>query len=274
MSTYFISDIHGCYKELRLILKKSNFNIKKDCLWIAGDLVSRGPNSLKVMRYLYSIKSSIKIVLGNHDLNLIAVYSGIQENKQENCFDDFLSAKDSHKLINWLRSQSIVRINEEQKIIMVHAGISPKWDLETIKKCSLEIEESLLSNEYPLFLKSTFNNKINYWNSNFKKINRLRYSINVFTRMRYCYPNGHLNFTCKESPSIIRYPLLPWFFISNKFIEKYSIIFGHWSSLKNTNVPCQFFPLDKGCCWGGELFMLRWEDKKIFYQSYQKKDVL
>ncbi|QCI16977.1 symmetrical bis(5'-nucleosyl)-tetraphosphatase [Buchnera aphidicola (Aphis helianthi)] len=270
MSIYFISDIHGCYKEFKLLLKKSNFNIKTDYLWIAGDLVSRGPNSLEVMRYLYSIKDRIKISLGNHDLNLIAVYSGVQKNKKENCFDDFLSAKDSHKLINWLRSQSILQIDEIQKIIMVHAGISPQWNLETVKKCSLEIKKALLSKNYPLFLDSVFNNKIDYWDDHFEKINRLRYSINVFTRMRYCYPNGKLNLICKESPNVVQYPLLPWFVISNKFIEKYSIIFGHWSSLKGTNVPNQFFPLDQGCCWGGELLMLRWEDKKYFYQDYQK----
>ncbi|QFQ31988.1 bis(5'-nucleosyl)-tetraphosphatase (symmetrical) ApaH [Buchnera aphidicola] len=268
MSTYFISDIHGCYREFKILLKKSNFDVKKDYLWIAGDLVARGPNSLEVIRYLYSIKDRTNIVLGNHDLNLIAVYSGIKENKKENYFDDFLSSKDSDKLINWLRSQSILKINEQQKIIMIHAGISSQWDFETMKACALEIEASLLSNDYPLFLKSVFNNKINYWNSSLRKIDRLRYSVNAFTRMRYCYPNGKLNLICKKSPNVVKYPLLPWFIISNKFKEKYSVVFGHWSTLKDTRVPSAFFPLDKGCCWGGQLLMLRWEDKQYFYQSY------
>ncbi|QCI18704.1 symmetrical bis(5'-nucleosyl)-tetraphosphatase [Buchnera aphidicola] len=270
MSIYFISDIHGCYKELKLLLKKSHFNINNDYLWIAGDLVSRGRNSLEVMRYLYSIKDRIKVVLGNHDLNLIAVYSGIQKNKKENYFDDFLSAHDSDQLINWLRSQSILKIDKKQKIIMVHAGISPQLNLQVAQECSLEIEACLLSNNYPLFLKSVLNNKISYWDSNYKKIDQLRYGINVFTRIRYCYPDGKLNLTCKQSPSIVKYPLLPWFLISNEYIKKYSIIFGHWSSLKGTNVPSQFFPLDHGCCWGGELSILRWEDKKYFHQSYQR----
>lgn len=274
MSNYFISDIHGCYRELKLILKQSKFNIKKDYLWIAGDLVARGLHSLKVIRYLYSIKDRVKIALGNHDLNLIAVYSGVQKNKKENCFDDFLSAQDRHKLINWLRAQSILQVDEKQKIIMVHAGISPKWSLKILQACAVEIQESLSNNDYPLFLKSVFHNKINYWDANLKQIDRLRYSVNVFTRMRYCYPNGNLNLICKASPSIIKYPLLPWFRISNQFIKNYSIIFGHWSSLKDTIVPNQFFPLDQGCCWGGQLLMLRWEDKKYFYQHYQKKDTL
>ncbi|WP_343154376.1 symmetrical bis(5'-nucleosyl)-tetraphosphatase [Buchnera aphidicola (Aphis aurantii)] len=268
MSIYFISDIHGCYKEFKLLLKKTNFNFKTDYLWIAGDLVSRGANSLKVIRYLYSIKDRIKIVLGNHDLSLIAVYCGAQVNKKENYFDDFLAAKDCHQLINWLRSQSLFQIDEQQRIIMVHAGISSKWNLKTIKQCSLEIQKALLSHHYSSFLKSVLNNKLNYWDSNFNKIDRLRYSINIFTKIRYCYPDGRLNLTCKKSPSAVKYPLLPWFTLENKLINKYSVIFGHWSSLKEANVPSKFFPLDKGCCWGGELCMLRWEDKKYFYQSY------
>ncbi|CAL4319864.1 Bis(5'-nucleosyl)-tetraphosphatase [symmetrical] [Buchnera aphidicola (Protaphis terricola)] len=271
MSRYFISDIHGCYKEFKLLLKKSGFNTKTDYLWIAGDLVSRGPNSLEVLRYLYSIRDRIKVVLGNHDLNLIAVYSGIKKNKKKNFFDSILNAKDSDKLINWLRAQSFLRIDEKEKIIMVHAGISPNWNIETTKKYALEIKNILSSSDYCLFLKSILNNKVDYLDFNSQKNNRLKYIINVFTRIRYCYPNGKLNLIYKQSPDLIKDKLLlPWFLTLKKTINEYSIIFGHWSSLKGTKVPFKFFPLDNGCCWGGELFMLRWEDKKCFFQPYQK----
>ncbi|AAM67703.1 symmetrical bis(5'-nucleosyl)-tetraphosphatase [Buchnera aphidicola] len=272
MSIYFISDIHGCYKEFKLLLKKSFFNDKKDFLWIAGDLVSRGPDSLKVIRYLYSLRKRIKIILGNHDLNLIAVYSGVKENKKENYFDEFLSAKDNLQLINWLRCQSILKIDEERKIIMSHAGISPKWDIDTAKKYALEIEKCLSGKNYSSFLRSVFNNKINYWNLNLNKLDRLRYSINVFTRMRYCYPDSRLNLICKKSPNLVKYPLIPWFKIPNKIPKEYSVFFGHWSSLIGTKVPQPFFPLDSGCCWGGKLTMFRWEDKKYFFQSFQKNN--
>jgi bis(5'-nucleosyl)-tetraphosphatase (symmetrical) len=266
MSTYFISDIHGCYKEFRLLLEKSFFNCKKDYLWIAGDLVSRGPDSLKVLRYLYSLKNRVKIVLGNHDINLIAVYSGIRKNKKENHFDEFLSASDSDELITWLRCQSLLKINKKYKIIMSHAGISPQWTLNTAQTCALEIEEFLSHKNYVLFLEAIYNNNINFWKSNLNRLDRLRYAINSFTRMRYCYPDSRLNMFYKQSPNFIKYPLQPWFIIPRKISKEYFILFGHWSSLKGTSVPEPFFALDSGCCWGEELVMLRWEDKKWFSQ--------
>ena len=267
MSTYFISDIHGCYKEFKLLLKKSLFDSRKDYLWIAGDLVSRGPDSLKVIRYLYSLKNRVQIVLGNHDLNLIAVYSGVKKNKPQNYFDDFLSSSDSATLINWLRRQSLLKIDKTRKIIMSHAGISPQWDINTAQFYASEIEEFLSHNNYDLFLESMYSNNINFWHKNLNRLDRLRYSINNLTRMRYCHVDGTLNMLCKQSPSIIKYPLKPWFLMKNNLPKDYSIFFGHWSSLKGTYVPEPFFPLDSGCCWGGELTMLRWEDKKWFFQS-------
>ncbi|AEO08502.1 diadenosine tetraphosphatase [Buchnera aphidicola str. Ak (Acyrthosiphon kondoi)] len=271
MSTYFISDIHGCYKEFRMLLKKSSFNNKEDDLWIAGDLVSRGPDSLKVVKYLYSLKNRVKIVLGNHDINLIAVHAGVKKNKKENCFDEFLSSSDSVELINWLRSQSLLKIDEKRKIIMSHAGISPQWDINTAKVCAWEIEDFLSNDNYSFFLKSIYNNNINFWTLNLNQLDRLRYSINSFTRMRYCYPDGRLNMIYKNSPNFVKYPLQPWFLMPSNIAKDYSILFGHWSSLKGTYIPKPFFALDAGCCWGEELIMLRWEDKKIFSQSFFSK---
>ncbi|CAL4326205.1 symmetrical bis(5'-nucleosyl)-tetraphosphatase [Buchnera aphidicola] len=268
MSTYFISDIHGCYKELKLLLKKSGFNSQKDFLWIAGDLVSRGPDSLKVLRYLYSFKSRVKIVLGNHDINLIAIFSGIKKNKKENFFDELLVSKDSSELINWLRCQSLLKIDKNRKIIMVHAGISPQLDIDTLQNYALNIEEFLSNDNYALFLEAMYSNSIVFWESKLNRLDRLRYSINVLTRMRYCYPDGRLNMFYKQSPNFIKYPLQPWFLNQQKSPKNYSIFFGHWSSLKGTPIPQEFFSLDGGCCWGGELKMLRWEDKKWFVQSF------
>ncbi|QCI15833.1 bis(5'-nucleosyl)-tetraphosphatase (symmetrical) ApaH [Buchnera aphidicola] len=272
MSTYFTSDVHGCYKEFKMLLEKVSFNYKKDYLWIAGDLVSRGPDSLKVLRYVYSLKDRVKIVLGNHDINLIAVHAGIKQNKKENNFDEFLSASDSFKLIKWLRCQSIFKIDETHKIIMSHAGISPQWNVNIAKTCALEIAEFLSNKNYDLFLEVIYyNNNIDFWQSNLNRLNRLKYAMNSFTRMRYCYPDGRLNMFFKESPNLIKYPLQPWFAIPCKIPQEYSIFFGHWSSLKGTYVPKPFFALDSGCCWGGELSMFRWEDKKWFSQSFLKR---
>ncbi|ACL29962.1 bis(5'-nucleosyl)-tetraphosphatase (symmetrical) ApaH [Buchnera aphidicola] len=271
MSTYFISDIHGCYEEFRILLEKSSFNDKKDYLWIAGDLVSRGPDSLEVVKYLYSLKDRVQIVLGNHDINLIAVHAGIKDNKKENYFDEFLSSPDSVELINWLRCQSFLKVDEKRKIIMSHAGISPQWDINIAKVCALEIEDRLSHKNYALFLKEIYHNNIDFWRLDLNQLDRLRYSMNSFTRMRYCYPDGRLNMFCKKSPDFVKYPLRPWFLMPSSISKVYSIFFGHWSSLKGTHVPKPFFPLDAGCCWGEELVMLRWEDGKWFSQAYLSK---
>ncbi|QCI22599.1 symmetrical bis(5'-nucleosyl)-tetraphosphatase [Buchnera aphidicola] len=271
MSTYFISDIHGCYKEFRMLLKKVSFNTKKDYLWIAGDLVSRGPDSLNVVKYLYSLKDRVKIVLGNHDINLIAVHAGVKKNKKENYFNEFLSSSESADLINWLRCQPLLKVDERRKIIMVHAGISPQWDINIAKICALEIAHYLSSKNYSVFLKDIYNNNINFWKFNLNALDKLRYSMNVFTRMRYCYPDARLNMFYKQSPSVVKYPLQPWFLIPSNISKFYSIFFGHWSSLKGTYIPKPFFSLDGGCCWGEELIMFRWEDKKWFSQACLSK---
>ncbi|QCI19720.1 MAG: symmetrical bis(5'-nucleosyl)-tetraphosphatase [Buchnera aphidicola (Brevicoryne brassicae)] len=270
MSTYFTSDIHGCYKEFKLLLEKSSFNCKKDYLWVAGDLVSRGPDSLKVLRYLYSLSlnNRVQIVLGNHDLNLIAVHAGVKNNKKENFFDELLSSYDSDELINWLRHQNLLKVDQNRKIIMSHAGISPQWDISTAKTYALKIKEFLSHNSYSLFLESMYNNKVVFWDVNLNGLDKLRYSMNAFTRMRYCYPNGRLNMFYKQSPNLVKYPLQPWFFMKHNIPKDYSVFFGHWSNLKGIYIPEPFVSLDSGCCWGEEIILFRWEDKKIFSQKF------
>ena len=81
MATYLIGDVHGCYDELIALLHKVEFTPGKDTLWLTGDLVARGPGSLDVLRYVKSLGDSVRLVLGNHDLHLLAVFAGISRNK-------------------------------------------------------------------------------------------------------------------------------------------------------------------------------------------------
>ncbi|QCI23697.1 bis(5'-nucleosyl)-tetraphosphatase (symmetrical) [Buchnera aphidicola (Macrosiphoniella sanborni)] len=272
MSTYFLSDIHGCYKELKILLKKVCFNHEKDNLWVAGDLVSRGPDSLKVLRYLYSLRNKVQIVLGNHDINLIAVHAGVKKNKKENYFDEFLSASDRFELINWLRCQSLLKIDKKRNIIMSHAGISPQWNISMAKIYTSAFEKCLSQDNYVDFLKRIYAHNIDFWSSHLNQLDQLRYTFNACTRMRYCYPDSRLNMLYKTSPKLVPFPLQPWFLIPSQIPKIYSIFFGHWSSLKGTHIPKPFFSLDGGCCWGEELMIFRWEDKKWFFQSFIHND--
>ncbi|PPI87962.1 diadenosine tetraphosphatase [Candidatus Pantoea edessiphila] len=264
MSTYLIGDIHGCYKELRILLKEVNFDLKKDTLWLTGDLVARGPNSLDVLRYIKSIDRCVRLVLGNHDLNLLSIHAGINKDKPKDQLKNLLKAKDIDELIEWLRYKPLIQIDEQKKIIMSHAGISPQWDLKTAKKCAYEIEQILSSDMYPLFLNSMYGNMPNNWHEKLSGLARMRFIANVLTRMRYCFNNGQLEMFSKNIMEINNMSLQPWFNIKNKITNDYTIVFGHWSALKGKSTPKKIIGLDTGCCWGGMLTLLHWEEKKYF----------
>ncbi|MGL9722650.1 bis(5'-nucleosyl)-tetraphosphatase (symmetrical) ApaH [Sodalis sp. (in: enterobacteria)] len=261
MSTYLIGDIHGCFDELKILLAQVKFNPALDTLWLTGDLVARGPGSLEVLRLVRSLGDSVRMVLGNHDLHLLAVYAGISRNKPKDRITPLLEAPDADELINWLRRQPVLQVDEEKKLVMAHAGITPQWDLATARQCAREVEAVLSSDSYPLFLDAMYGDMPNNWSPELSGLARLRFSTNVFTRMRYCFPNGQLEMNCKDIPEKAPAPLGPWFALPGPVPECYSIIFGHWASLMGQGTPANIYGLDTGCCWGGELTLLRWEDK-------------
>ncbi|CAM3800918.1 bis(5'-nucleosyl)-tetraphosphatase (symmetrical) ApaH [Xenorhabdus thuongxuanensis] len=267
MATYLIGDIHGCYREFRSLLEQVNFNPSEDTLWLTGDLVARGPDSLAVLRYIKQLGSAVKLVLGNHDLHLLAVYAKISRNKPKDLLDELLSASDVDELINWLRKQPMLQIDDELKLVMAHAGLTPQWDLETAKICAREVEAILRSDSYPLFLNEMYGDMPNNWTPELSGLARLRYSTNALTRMRYCFPHGQLDMSCKSKPENAPAPLKPWFELPRSIPENYSIAFGHWAALEGQGTPTGIYALDTGCCWGGKLTLLRWEDKQYFSQD-------
>lgn len=266
MSTYLIGDVHGCLDELLALLAQVNFDPQQDTLWLTGDLVARGPASLDVLRYVRSLGPAVRLVLGNHDLHLLAVYAGISRNKPKDRITPLLEAPDADELINWLRRQPVLQVDDELKLIMAHAGITPQWDIETAKMCAREVESVLSSDSYPLFLDAMYGDMPNNWSSELTGLARLRFSTNALTRMRFCFPNGQLDMICKDTPDSAPAPLKPWFELPRLVDPEYSIIFGHWASLEGKGVPDGIYGLDTGCCWGGDLTMLRWEDKRYFTQ--------
>lgn len=272
MATLLVGDVHGCFSELQALLAQADFNPKQDTLWLTGDLVARGPDSLEVLRYVRSLGDSVRLVLGNHDLHLLAIYAGISRNKPKDNLTPLLEAPDCDVLINWLRRQPVLQVDEELKIVMGHAGISPQWDLATAKRCAREVEAILASDSYPLFLDAMYGDLPNCWNDDLSGLPRLRYSTNALTRMRYCYPNGCLDMICKDIPQKAPAPLKPWFDLNGPVAQEYAIVFGHWASLEGKGTPEGVYALDTGCCWGGQLTGLRWEDRRYFYQPSLSKE--
>lgn len=181
MATYLIGDVHGCYDELIALLHKVEFTPGKDTLWLTGDLVARGPGSLDVLRYVKSLGDSVRLVLGNHDLHLLAVFAGISRNKPKDRLTPLLEAPDADELLNWLRRQPLLQIDEEKKLVMAHAGITPQWDLQTAKECARDVEAVLSSDSYPFFLDAMYGDMPNNWSPELRGLGRLRFITNALS---------------------------------------------------------------------------------------------
>ncbi|WP_343190395.1 symmetrical bis(5'-nucleosyl)-tetraphosphatase [Buchnera aphidicola (Mollitrichosiphum nigrofasciatum)] len=268
MATYIIGDIHGCYDQLRAILKKIHFDKKKDFLLVTGDLVSKGLYSLSVLRYLKSLGNKVKIVLGNHDLHFLSIFYGIRKNNTKNNLTELLNAPDVCILVDWLRKQKIMYLDLKKKIIMTHAGIFPYWSLSTAYLYAKKIEHYLSSENCAYFLKIILGNypiSDKYCNTN---TDLYRFIINTFTRMRYCWYNRTMDFKYVNFPILSNKCIKPWFNFKNKLnMVNYSFFFGHWSALCGKGTPKKIYAMDTGCCWGRALSIMRFEDNLYFIQK-------
>ena len=175
MATYLIGDVHGCFDELIALLEQVAFTPDVDTLWLTGDLVARGPGSLEVLRYVKSLGDCVKVVLGNHDLHLLAVFAGISRNKPKDRLNPLLEAPDADELLNWLRRQPLMQVDEDKKLVMAHAGITPQWDMETAKQCARDVEAVLSSDSYPFFLDAMYGDMPNNWSLDLSGLARLRF---------------------------------------------------------------------------------------------------
>jgi len=256
MAVWAIGDIQGCYGSFKALLEKIAFDPQKDTLWVAGDLVNRGEDSLETLYYLYSIRQSVRIVLGNHDISLIAAYYGIK--KSNPTLDPILASPDAKMLIDWLRTQKFLHTDFGLGYCMAHAGISPEFDLGMAMTYAKRIEAKLQSNEVALWLKAMFKGTATRFERDASELEIDRYILSAFTRMRFCYDDTRLDFKQKGSPTdaLKEQGLKPWFMCQNRKEVELKIIFGHWSTLgfyQDENV----LALDTGCLWGGSLTVAR-----------------
>jgi len=275
MAIYLVGDIQGCYSELIALLKQVSFNPDVDKLYVAGDLVARGPDSLLTLRFIKSLKKSAKVVLGNHDLHLLAVYAGIKKEKKQDLLSSLLHADDVDDLMDWLAQQPLLQKIGKDNAYMSHAGISPQWTLAQAIEQAKFAHQRLSSNKRNIWLSSMYGEKPNDWSKAKSEIEKFRYTINAFTRMRYCYKNKNLEFENKSPPSSLlsnKKPearLYPWYELSST-INDIPWVFGHWAALMGECSHHNIYPLDTGCVWGNHLTLLRWHDRKIFTEPTHK----
>ena len=249
MTTYAIGDIQGCYRELKLLLKKIKFSSDKDQLWLVGDLVNRGPDSLAVLRFVKDLGDNAITVLGNHDLHMLGVLLGFEKQRKQDTFDDILRAVDRNQLIEWVRSRPLLHIDEASKHILVHAGIYPAWSVTEAQEYAKEMEQVLQGDQFQRFINHMYGNKPNIWRPTLQGWERYRFITNCFTRMRFCTRDLKLDMTHKGSPGSQPEELLPWYELRNDELRSYKIVMGHWSTLGDTGDP-QLITLDTGCLSG------------------------
>lgn len=264
MSTYAIGDVQGCLQPLQRLLDHIQFDVAKDILWFTGDLVNRGPQSLEVLRLIKALGPQHKIVLGNHDLHLLAVYHHVEKKKMQDTFDEILSAADVVELINWLQHQPLLCADNKLNYVMTHAGLPPAWTLSKAQQLAGEVENILRGDQVKEFLQQMHGNFPDQWRDDLTGFDRIRCIINYFTRMRYCYADGGLDFSYKGRLGGEPAGLLPWFSLPNRVNQEVKIIFGHWAALNGEVSVNNIFPLDTGCVWGNCLTALRLEDQKRF----------
>jgi bis(5'-nucleosyl)-tetraphosphatase (symmetrical) len=246
---YAIGDVQGCFNSLNALLKKINFNIDRDRLYFLGDVVNRGSHSLETLRFIFSNKDNVEMVLGNHDFYLLyCSYTNKKINKNDT-FQDILNAPDKDILLEYLVNRPIAI--EYKDSLLVHAGVPPQWSRsDTLINASIA-EQNLRSNSSYEFLLKMFGDFPNEWSDNLSNEDKSRYTINALMRIRFCDEHGKLEFKHKE-PNQCPKNYKAWFLHTNRIMNKEKIFFGHWSSLKDVKTK-NIYPLDHGCIWGGSL---------------------
>lgn len=276
MAIYVIGDIQGCYDPFMQLLEKVRFDPLNDKLWLVGDLVNRGGQSLEVLNMLHQLDDAVVSVLGNHDISLIACYHGLKRPNLE--LQRVLDAPNIDQLMAWLVNKPLMHVDKDKQLAMVHAGISPQWDMKMAQRFAKEVQVRLQQADVKHWLEAIYGDQPCLWSDSLSGAERHRYIINVFTRMRYCQVNGQLELQFKESPqelSLSDRKLYPWFKVPNRKPLGIHVLFGHWSTLgyrRSEHLGDQFTSLDTGCVWGGQLTAIRIDDQSKAISNIQCND--
>ncbi len=254
MSTYAIGDLQGCHAEFVALLERLAFDPRRDRLWLAGDLVNRGPGSLACLREVKALGEAAQVVLGNHDLHLLAVARGGARTRRKDTLAAILEAPDREALLDWLQSRPL--LVRDGDTLMSHAGLPPQWGLDQAERLAGELESALGSERSGAFLRDMYGNEPACWRDDLDGIDRLRVIVNTLTRMRFIDARGCLDFAAKEGLDSAPAGFAPWFQYPRD--DDPRLLFGHWAALQGTTPGSRVRAeaLDTGCIWGGALTAL------------------
>lgn len=273
MTVWAIGDLQGCYDATQRLLERIAFDPAQDTLWFCGDLVNRGGQSLETLRLVHSLRSNSVVVLGNHDLSLLAIGER-REEEQRKVNPDLqrvVLAPDRDELLGWLRMQKLVHTDRQLGWMMVHAGLAPKWTTQLAERYAREVEKSLHGEQFRRVFKNMYGDRP-AWNPNLAGADRHRAIINIFTRLRYCSPRGRIAFEDKGSPGTQPAGLYPWYAVPGQVERDLKIVCGHWSTL-GLFIGHGVHAIDTGAVWGGKLTALQLDTDELRIVQVAGRDV-
>ena len=254
MSLYLIGDLQGCNAPFQRLLQKIDFSSSRDTLYLLGDLVNRGPDSLGVLRRLSALGDAAQCLLGNHDLHALAVWQGVRHTKRNDTLEKLMAADDCERLLDWLRHRPLAI--HAHGWLMVHAGVLPQWSTAQTLAFAGEVETALRAPGIKSFLTTMYGNTPDTWHDQLAGSDRLRAIVNALTRLRFCTDDGLMDFTSNDSADNPPAGFTPWFKVPGRATAGQPMAFGHWSTLmpdnqRATKMSSNTLPLDTGCVWGG-----------------------
>jgi bis(5'-nucleosyl)-tetraphosphatase (symmetrical) len=252
VTLYAVGDIQGCYRSFAALLDRLKFDPSSDRLWLVGDLVNRGPDSLSVLRRVAELGASATAVLGNHDLHLLATAAGVRRRGSRDTLQQVLDAPDADELLDWLRRRPLLHYDRTHDRVLVHAGIPPGWTIDEALENAAEVEALLRGPHWRYGLEAMYGNDPPRWTQDLEYQSRVRFTINALTRMRFCDRTGALDLERSGPPGSQPRDLVPWFDVPGRKAAATHIVFGHWSALGIVR-RADLTALDSGCVWGGEL---------------------
>lgn len=267
-ATYAIGDVQGCYRTLRRLIRKLPFDAKRDRLWLAGDLVNRGPRSLDVLRWARDEQARLggrfRVVLGNHDLHLIARFLDVRGPKRLDTLDGVLEAADGPELVRWLRRRPLLHREKPrgEERVMVHAGLLPSWTPRQAEALARAVERRLRGPEGGSLLTRLGDGGAAF-SARLSPERKLRAALFAFTLLRTCTPAGRPRRDYSGPPDEAPRGFVPWFAVRGRRSRRATVICGHWAALGLSIAP-GLVALDSGCVWGRQLSAVRLEDHAVF----------
>lgn len=260
MPTYVIGDLQGCQASLLSLLERIHQESADASVIFVGDLVNRGPHSLATLRTIRQLGSRATALLGNHDLHLLAVATGIRQAHASDTINDILQSEERDEWIDWIRNRPLAHFDNGH--LIVHAGVLPQWTAQQTLALAREVETVLRGSDWIDFLRQMYGNQPARWSDELTGTDRLRCIVNALTRIRYCTPDGAMELTNKEAFGPALSGFVPWFDMPGRRSRDTTIVFGHWSTMGLLLRP-DVIGLDTGCVWGGKLTAVRLEDRLV-----------